>query len=171
MSREPFENGFAALFADRFAPLHRYLSRLIGDAALAEDIAQECFVRLYQRGAMPDDPPAWLATVAHNLLRDDRRRGARRDRLHRRQANDVPAATATEGDTELLAAERVGAVRAALQRLSERDRRLLLLRHEGFRYREIANALQLAPGSVGTMLVRATAAFRQAYHELFDASA
>ena len=128
-------------------------------------------MKLYQRGALPDDPPAWLVTVAHNLLRDDRRRAARRDLLLHRQAIDAPApGPAPSADVELLAAERVSAVRTALDRLSEREQRLLLLRHEGFRYREIASILEIAPGSVGTMLVRATEAFRQAYNALVDAS-
>ena len=128
-------------------------------------------MKLYRRGSLPDDPPAWLVTVAHNLLRDDRRRTLRRALLLREQASDATGATPDpSADAELLAAERVGAVRAALERLPERDRRLLLLRHEGFRYREIASVLEIAPGSVGTMLVRATAAFRQVYHALVNAS-
>lgn len=171
MTIRAFQHDFAALFADRAAGLHRYVSRLGADAAQAEDIVQECFVKLHRRGEMPEDPPAWLVTVAHNLLRDDRRRAARHDRLLRRRTDDVPQGVQpAPADTALLAAERAAEVRAALDRLPERDRRLLLLRHEGFRYREIANVLQLAPGSIGTLLVRATEAFRQAYHELFDAS-
>jgi len=61
-------------------------------------------------------------------------------------------------------------VRSALERLTLRERQILLLRHEGYRYREIAAALEVAPSGVGTMLARATAAFRKAYHELADAS-
>jgi RNA polymerase sigma-70 factor (ECF subfamily) len=41
----------------------------------------------------------------------------------------------------------------------------LLLRHAGLSYKELAEALQVAPGSVGTLLARAEAAFERAYAE------
>ena len=160
-----------ALFAERSQPLYRYLSRLCGDPALAEDLVQECFVKLYRRGAMPDDPSAWLVTVAHNRWRDDRRRSARQLRLLRERTTDVPIGERpAPTDAGALAAERVEAVRRALALLPLRDRQVLLLRHEGYGYREIADALQLAPSGIGTVLARATTAFRKAYHELFGAS-
>jgi RNA polymerase sigma-70 factor (ECF subfamily) len=171
MSSELFDRAFHALFADRSAPLYRYISRLSGDPVLAEDIVQECFVKLYRRGAMPDDPPAWLVTVANNLLRDDRRRASRRQRLTISRSADLPlGGEAPPADAGVLASEQIDRVRQALARLPLRDRQLLLMRHEGYQYREIATALDLTATSVGTMLVRASEAFRKAYHELFGAS-
>ena len=167
MSEPSFEVAFAAVFADRSAPLYRYLSGLSGDPALAQDIVQECFVKLYQRGRMPDDPRAWLVTVANNLWRDDRRRESRRARLLLHKSGELSAPDEpASADAGTLAAERIAAVRQALAKLPERDRQLLLLRHEGFAYREIAAALNVAPGGIGTMLARASAAFREVYREL-----
>ena len=171
MSHESFDDAFHALFAERSARLYRYVNRVSGDSALSEDIVQECFVKLHRRGAMPDDPPAWLMTVANNLLRDAHRRVVRRRRLTLAWSTDLPLGGDAPGaDDPTLAAEQVDRVRQALDRLSLRDRQLLLLRHEGYRYREIADALELTPSSVGTMLVRAGEAFRKAYHGLFGAS-
>jgi len=167
-----FDQAFADVFAERSRSLYRYISALSGDPALAEDIVQESFVRLYRRGRMPDDPAAWLVSVAHNLWRDDRRRDVRRSRLLSLRRDELPTmgeSPATDATT--LASERVQTVHQALARLPERDRRLLLLRHAGFAYREIALALDLAPGSVGTLLVRASESFRTAFYELFGASA
>jgi RNA polymerase sigma factor (sigma-70 family) len=110
-------------------------------------------------------------SVANNIVRDERRTTQRRRRLlvgwisHDDHVPHTPAA-----DTTLLAEERRAGVRRALETLRPRDRRLLLLRHEGFSYREIAEALGMSPASVGTLLVRATAAFSKAYRELDDAS-
>ena len=166
-----FDQVFADLFAERSRSLYRYISGLSGDPALAEDIVQESFVRLYRRGGMPDDPAAWLVSVAHNLWRDDRRRDVRRSRLLALRKDELPTvgdSPATDATT--LASERVQTVHQALARLPERDRRLLLLRHSGFAYREIAVVLDLAPGSVGTLLVRASESFRAAFYELFGAS-
>ena len=61
-------------------------------------------------------------------------------------------------------------VRRSLGRLPLRDRQMLLLRHEGFSYREIATALGIAETSVGTMLIRATQAFRVEFAENSHAS-
>jgi len=57
-------------------------------------------------------------------------------------------------------------VRAAIARLPERQGKLLLLRHAGFAYAEIAATLELAPGSVGTLLVRAEQAFLTVYDQV-----
>ena len=174
MTRSPrtdFELAFAALFVDRSATLCRYLSGMTGDGALAEDIVQESFVKLHRRGAMPDDPSAWLVAVAHNLWRDDRRRRLRRGRLLLRRTAEIPSGAEPDAaDAALLSSERVQTVREALSRLPERDRQLLLMRHAGYGYREIADVLQVAPGGIGTMLARAMASFREAYHERFGPS-
>jgi len=162
----PFEETFREDFAQLFASLFRYLDRLSGDPALAADIAQETLLRLYQRGSMPDNVRAWLATVAHNLLRNQQRQGRRRRwLLAARPAAFVLADPAPSPDATLEAAERRDRVRAALDSLTLRDRQLLLLRYEGYSYRELAAALDLAETSVGTLLARAKEAFRRALED------
>jgi len=163
----PFAAELDRLFHQRFPALYRYLNRLSGDGPLAEDIAQEAFVRLFNRGEMPDEPVAWLITVATNLLRDDRRRTGRRLRLMERANDNVGRGTGPpDPDASVVRAERRRQVREALERLSLRDRQALLLRHAGFSYREIAIALDMPETSVGTTLLRAGAAFRASYEEL-----
>lgn len=60
---------------------------------------------------------------------------------------------------------RIAAVRAALAQIGPRDREILLMREEGFRYAEIAEVVGVAPGSVGTLLARALRRFAAAYGE------
>src|SRR5689334_25336938 len=76
-----FEESFRRLFDAQYASLFRYLQRLTGQPDTAEDLAPEVFVRLYQRGSLPDDVRGWMATVAHNLLRAEQRTGKRRPQL------------------------------------------------------------------------------------------
>ena len=92
----------------------------------------------------------------YNLLRGERRERARAERLAEPSAQLDPHA-------EVVRAEERIRVRAALARLPERQGKLLLLRYAGLSYAEIAAALQVAPGSVGTLLVRAERAFIQTY--------
>ena len=170
MNQPSFETQFRDVFAERFASLFRYLNRVSGDPDLAADVAQEALVRLYQRGSMPEDVPIWLVTVANNLVRDTHRRSTRRRRLlERRSAEAASADGPATPDAILAAAERGRLVRAALRTLPQRDQRMLVLRHEGYSYREIATALDIAEGSVGTLLVRATEAFRVAFLGSTDA--
>jgi RNA polymerase sigma-70 factor (ECF subfamily) len=106
-------------------------------------------------------------TVAHNLLRDAHRRRIRHRNLLSRREGEIPTADAPpESDAAALANERIAGARRALALLPERDRQLLLLRHEGYEYREIAQILDVAPSGIGTMLARASEAFRRIYQGL-----
>ena len=69
-----FHESFVRLFRAHHQRLYRYLQRLSGDPDLAADLAQETFIRLYRRGALPDSPEAWLISVAMNLFRNRYRR-------------------------------------------------------------------------------------------------
>ena len=66
----PFESLFSELFRNHVERLTRILDRLSGEPDLAADVVQESFVRLYNRGSLPDAPEAWLISVALNLLRN-----------------------------------------------------------------------------------------------------
>jgi RNA polymerase sigma factor (sigma-70 family) len=162
----PFHSRFVELFDAHYPKLYRYLNRLSGEPDLAADIAQEAFVKLYRRGSMPDSAEAWLVTVAMNLLRNEKSTRNRRLRLL-----SSPRAEMTLSDPPPSPEERVESndsrrkVRAALGRITERERRLLLLRAEGYSYRDIASALDLNEGSVGALLARARQAFRAHYKE------
>jgi RNA polymerase sigma-70 factor (ECF subfamily) len=161
-----FEESFRQLFHVQYASLFRYLNRLTGDADAADDLTQEVFVRLYQRGSLPNDVRGWMAAVAHNLLRDTQRTGKRRLQLIQARPLDLERSGAEPADEYVIGEERRRRVRIALEKLSERDRRMLLLRHEGYSYREIASLVGVSETSVGTLLLRATAMFSGAYKEL-----
>lgn len=152
---------FDELFEGLYPSLYRYLHRLTGDADAADDIAQESFVRLLRQELPEPEVRPWLFTVAMNLVRDRARKMERRQRLLSTAPPLVSSASRPDDDVERV--ERVAAVRAALDRLSERDRQLLLMREEGFKYEEIANVIGVAPASVGTLIARALRRFVEVY--------
>jgi len=143
--------------------LVRLLWRRTGDRERAEDLAQEVFVRALE--TPPANPRPWLFAVALNLARDDGRRTARQARGLALLEGEASGAAAQPADAALLADERAGAVRAALAKLSEQDRAALLLKAEGFDYGEIAAALGLAKGAVGTTLARARRRLVESFRE------
>jgi len=152
------------LFHSHFHRLVRYLDRLSGDPELASDLAQEAFVKLHRRGALPDHPEAWLITVAMNLFRNTRSTAARRRRLLTSARVEASLGDPAPDPAQLLeGVDEAKRVRAAIDRLTERDRQMLLLRAEGYAYRELAAAMDLNESSVGTLLARAKRAFREAY--------
>ncbi|MEJ2503658.1 MAG: sigma-70 family RNA polymerase sigma factor [Gemmatimonadota bacterium] len=148
------------LFARLYPQLFRYLHRLTGDPDAADDAAQEAFVRLTQQSLPEDEARPWLFTVATNLIRDRARKAVR----HRRLEPHVPRVQPPDPpDRSVERKERIAMVRKALAELSERDRTMLMMREEGFKYAEIANAVDVAPGSVGTLLARAVQRFEKTF--------
>jgi RNA polymerase sigma factor (sigma-70 family) len=165
-----FEQEFALLFDAHFERIFRYLDRLSGDPEASADAAQEAFVRLFRRGALPDEPAAWLITVALNQFRNaaaqrNRRRALLTPFRGRGAHSDAPPSPADSAESD----DDRRRVRRAIDLMPERDRELLLLRAEGYSYRELAAALRLHEGSVGTLLARARSAFRARYEEASDA--
>lgn len=143
-----FHDLFVALFQVHFPRLYRYLDRLSGDPELAAAVAQKAFIRLYRRGALPEAPEAWLINVAMNLFRNAK---STRSRPSTGQAP--------------IAEQSRRRVRSAIDRMPDRERRLLLLQAEGYSYRDMAAALDLNEASIGTLLARAGAAFRECYED------
>lgn len=151
---------FDRLFHRLYPALFRYLHRLTGDPDAAEDVAQEAFMRLARHPLPEEEVRPWLFTVATNLVRDRARKSDRHRRLQGRVPGTQPA---VPPDVAAERNERIRRVRAALERVPERDRVMLLMREEGFKYDEIARAVGIAPGSVGTLLARAAGRFEKAY--------
>jgi RNA polymerase sigma-70 factor (ECF subfamily) len=145
-----------AAFREYHGEVYRYLVHLTGDQDAAEDLAQEAFARLLAQRPPPDRPKGWLFRVATNLVREEARTRSRHARLlaaapDRATTGDVPASPDREAENR----EAVVRVRRALEGLPVRDRTILLMRHEGFRHREIAEAVGTTTGSIGTMIARA----------------
>jgi len=161
------EGAFAALFERHWTAVYGVLFRLVGSREEAEDLAQEVFLKLHRRPLPPQrehNLPGWLYRVAtnagYNALRARRRREARQA-----LAAESPAEEQSPPLEATLAAEEREAVREVLSAMSERQQACLVLRHQGLSYAELAVALGVAPGSVGTLLARAEAEFRRRYLE------
>jgi putative glutamine amidotransferase len=143
------------------AGLIRRLQRMVGSRESAEDLAQEAFLRLWQKapaGMAPDEQAAWLNRAATNLALDELRR--RRVRNHD-SFEDEAVAALTGDQTEALA------VQEALARLSAHERLLVLLRFQaGLTHSEIAETLAITPEAARKRVSRARRAFAQAYRGL-----
>ena len=134
-------------------------ARVLGSRDEAEDVAQEVFLT-FGRSAVPAGEAAgWLSVAAAhtalNHLRSGRRRASREE-----AAGDAGAVSPDVADAVVTLDER-RRVRQALARLPRRQAVALVLRHSGLSYAEVATALDLSPGSVGTTVRRAESALRE----------
>jgi len=150
---------------DRYAArMYAYIYRRVGDAAQAEDLTSELFLRVLQavqnERAWRDSFVAWLYRIAHNLVVD----------MYRRRPpplvalDDLPLESDADDPAEALqeAADRAG-LRAAVVQLTSDQQQVLALRYgEGLTAKETAVIMQKTTGAVEAMQHRALAALRRA---------
>jgi len=144
-----------------FPALVRFLYRKVWEADRAEDLAQEAFVRVLEHD--PENPRAFVFTVAANLARDEARTAIRRRKHLELVKAEQPTSAAASPADDLERHEQERLVQAALNALTERDREVLLLWDAGLDYDEIAAQTGLARGAIGTTLSRARRRLAEAY--------
>jgi RNA polymerase sigma factor (sigma-70 family) len=134
-------------------------ARVLGSRHEAEDVAQEVFLTFGRSSVPAGEAAGWLSVAAAhtalNHLRSGRRRASREE-----AAGGGDAVYPDVADTVVTLDER-RRVRAALARLPRKQAVALVLRHSGLSYTEVAAALDLSPGSVGTTVRRAESALRE----------
>jgi len=160
---------FEALFERHYDMVYGVLFRLAGTRAEAEDLAQEVFLKLYMRPLRSAENVAgWLYRVAVNTGYNALRSGHRREQREQAAARDQEHPPTPE--TEVSRVELQREVRVALEKISPRAAKMLLLREMGFSYQELADIVDVAPGSVGKLLARARQSFEKAYRGSTQAS-
>ena len=162
------EAQFAAVFQEHYARVVAAAARLTGERAVAEEIADDAFWKLYRRPHLRregNNLGGWLYRTATRMALDALRSRKRRQ-VNGARAAAVGAAAAETGPLGALEErEQAARVRRALRRLRPAQAQLLALRTSGLSYGEIAAALRMKATSVGTTLARAEAAFARIYGE------
>lgn len=133
-----------------------YAHRLTRDEALSQDAVQETFLRFFlalMQGEEIQNARAWLHRVAHNYVCEVVRSASIRKAVPLEDAGEsrLRDERATPGNDS--AAEWIDAAR---QWLAPREWQCVQLRAEGFDYTEIATVLAIRPGTVASLLHRAT---------------
>ena len=161
---------FETLFLEHWTSVYRILQRLVGDPAEAEDLALEAFLRLYrynQKKQKVENPGGWLYRVATRLGLNSIREWKRRVQYELTAGQYALEETTQLSPAEILAQkEEWQQVRLVLAQMKERQSQLLILRYSGLSYKEIANTLNVAPSSIGPLLVRAEGEFEKKYRAL-----
>ena len=158
----PSASGFEQFFRSQYAAVVRIAGGVMGDAHMAEDVAQDVFIAARARFPEPagsDHAAAWVRTAAAHLALNAVRGRRRRDDRQRRSTTEM--SSPAEPEELVIERESESEVRNALARLPRHSATILLLRHSGLSYAEVADAMEIKVNQVGTMLRRAEAALRK----------
>lgn len=150
-TREKFVSGALIEFE---SPLIGYATTFLHDVERARDVVQETFMRLYQQDIekVKGGLKAWLFTVCRNRALDVIRKERRMMGLEEEQIARLPSERRTPSERADLE-ERIGQVHEALNRLSENQREIILLKFEqGLSYQEISQVTGLSSSNVGFLL-------------------
>ena len=155
---------FEEQYQEHYGTIFRRIAYLTGNAHIAEELAQEVFIKLLSTPPDHENVIAWLNTVAtrtaYNYLRDDK---AHREKEHEHiQPETVVLSSAEDCAIENEESRRTQAV---LKQMIPRDRMCLLMKHSGYKYAEIAECLELDINAVGTVISRAQKKFKEEYEK------
>jgi len=156
----PTPGSFEHFFLTQYPQLVRVAYAVVRDTHLAEDVAQDVLVAAERRfaGHYGDHAAAWARVAASHLALNALRSQKRRDQ---RELAGASSRQSTGPEDAALGHDMEATVRAALARLPRHAATVLVLRHSGLSYAEVAQAMGVKTGQVGTMLRRAEAALRK----------
>ncbi len=158
---------FEALMRKYYPRLLNFIHRFVGQRAIAEDLTQEVFMKVYQAVSAyrPESKfQTWIYTIAKNISLNELRRNKKstvsldeplssQDGELKREVEDP---SGVRPDEELLRQETVRAVRQAIHALPENQRMAVILRrYEQFSYEEIAQTMRISVKAVKSLLSRA----------------
>jgi RNA polymerase sigma-70 factor (ECF subfamily) len=172
---DPAHDVFGSLYQEHASRVRALVRRRIRDNGLVEDIVQETFVRAHRGIAHFDDdrsPWPWLATVARNLCIDAARQRAR---VREDLCAELPRAVLARSDAHsdpharLMDRNRLRGLKEAMSSLSDKERRVLLMREvDGLCYDDLAELEGLTLDAIKSMLKRARRTVRASYAALAD---
>ncbi len=152
------EDAFRLFYERTARPVWAYLSRMSGDARLADDLLQEAYYRFLRANVTHESDAHrrnYLFRIATNLVRDMRRRPRVEDSRTAEHGEERDQADPQWGDVADAAVRRMDLARS-MARLKPRERDLLWLAYaQGSSHREIAETLGLKTASIKLLLFRA----------------
>ena len=150
----------ADVFRRHYQQVVRVAARVLGSQDEAEDVAQEVFLS-FGRSAVPaGEARGWLSVAAAHTALNHLRAGRRRTSRETTAATTEDTVVTDVADVVVTREQRTQ-VRRALAALSRKQAVALVLRHSGLSYADVAAALDMSPGSVGTTVRRAESALRK----------
>jgi len=170
LSKSQSDEAFETIFYEHWSSIHRFIARMVVDPSEAEDLALETFVRLHKHHPEKQNgfnTRGWLYKVATNLALQSIRSFKRRENYELNAGRNALEETHDQQPSNIFAEkEEQHLVRMALGQMNTRHAELLVMRYSGMAYKDVAQALNLSPTSIGPLLLRAEREFEKRYHAL-----
>lgn len=167
MAEEPKQRpgDFSSLYQSTIAPLRRYLARMLGNTAEAQDVAHDAYVRVYpsMQKQQPEKPEALLYTTARRLAINRIKRRSIAPFTREGANTDIAASPSPGVAQQVMARQELKLLEQAIAELPEGCRAVLLLRKvELLSHKEIAERLGIAVSTVEKQHARALRLLRAA---------
>jgi RNA polymerase sigma-70 factor (ECF subfamily) len=164
MSFSGAEVDLVTIFHAQYERIARVIGGIIRDPARAEELAVDVFLKWERTpGAHGEGGEGWLYRAAVRVALNELRRNALHSRYESMVSFLMRGKSGSIPDEVYAVQEEEKRVRRVLSVIDPRQAELLLLRSNDFSYQEMASALNLNPASIGTLLSRALAAFREEF--------
>jgi RNA polymerase sigma factor (sigma-70 family) len=164
---------FEEVYKKYYNELRLFGRRLDISAESRDDLLQETFMKYYlelRTGTVFGNPRAWLYKVFLNLFRNYL--GSARNNIVHAEMTTQTEAPAHSVHDDYTVREKQQIVLDAMEGLTDGEKEILLLYHQGFSYNEIAGITGINPGSMGKTLSRTIIKLRNSlkirYNEMFD---
>jgi RNA polymerase sigma factor (sigma-70 family) len=165
------QSSFDELFSRHYKAIFRTARAIVGDSLAAEEVTQEVFLRLYRNlDATPGDDllRAWLLRVTLNVARNTVRGQSFNlvrdsDYNELREEKGTPFVATEDTYEHRMAIEEA---RRALDKIKEPMRSCLLLKQQGFSYKEIAASLSIKDENIGSLVARGRREFARVYGKI-----
>jgi len=171
ISASEVKRRFEDIFLENWPKVYRFLVRLVGDYAEAEDLALDTFLRLYQSAKSDGqyfNVGGWLYRVAyHKGLNAIRSRQRRREYEMTSGVQDILEHSGDSPAESYAAKEAQQTSRQILAGMNPRQSQILVLRHSGCSYQEIAEIMGVSTTSIGPLLTRAEREFEKRYRSVY----
>jgi RNA polymerase sigma-70 factor (ECF subfamily) len=159
------DRAFEALFLRHYGVVYRVARRVVGNHEDAEEVAMDVFTQIHRKKLDPaqgDKLEGWLYRTATNAsFNVVRSRNRRRSWWQRLVNRDDRGGIAEDPVQAAIRDETAEEVRQALAQVPERQRNAIVLRASGLSYDEIAEAIDVKPSSVGTLVARGERKLRE----------
>jgi RNA polymerase sigma-70 factor (ECF subfamily) len=160
--RHGARSAYADLFRRHYPGVVAYATRFTGDAAEAEDVAQQAFINVFQRKSGSGRFKSLIYTVTRNLALNERRRRGRKYVAKVGLSEMDPAGRPQRPLNTLVRGEERAGLKAALASLSDDLREAFLLKEtRGFTYAEIGKTMGLHPDAVRRRVAKALTRLRE----------
>jgi RNA polymerase sigma factor (sigma-70 family) len=168
---KPGPGDFSALYRTTLAPLRRYLTRLLGNASEAQDVAHDAYLRVYPSVAdnSARQPAALLYTAARRLAINKLKRRSISPVARDAYIPEMSASGEPGVEEQVIAKQELSILEEAISQLPEGCRIVLLMcKIEQLSHKEISERLSIAVSTVEKQHARALRLLRVALEGRFE---